>query len=409
MERHPRLPENADEPNYGGRGSGVVIRRQGYILTNTHVIEGAEAIRVRLKDGRSLKATVRGIDPQSDIAVLKVDADDLLPARLGDSSAIRVGEFALAIGAPFDLDYSITFGHVSAKGRTHVVPSFGNRLAAAMDQDFIQTDASINPGNSGGPLVNIEGEVIGINTLIRGLNTGIGFAVPINLAKTVAEQLISEGKFKRAWLGIEIVPFKQATDIRGFVEGVQDGVVVSRIDPRGPAFKSDLKPADVITAINGVKVSDAQELRAAVRSREVGSTLDVEIVRRDKALKLKIKSAEWPEDTFAVRTKAGRVEAPVAPQMLGLSVETLTKELAEKYNVEATDGVIVTDVEQNSPAARKGIQTGDVITAVDHKAVNSPRQFRDALKNSGTKGVVLNLISSRDGASEFKVLKDTGD
>ncbi|MCI0540086.1 MAG: trypsin-like peptidase domain-containing protein [Verrucomicrobiales bacterium] len=402
--------EGEREPDYRGRGSGVVIRKEGYILTNTHVVEGAEAIRVRLKNGRSLKAAVRGIDPQSDIAVIKVEADDLVPARLGDSAAARVGEFAIAIGAPFDLDYSVTFGHVSAKGRSHiVVPSLGNQLGASMDQDFIQTDASINPGNSGGPLVNIEGEVIGINTIIRGLNTGIGFAVPINLAKSVAEQLIAEGKFRRAWLGIGVVPIKQHNELRGFVEGLEDGVVVERIDPRGPAFKSELKAADIITAVDGIKVNDAQELRAAVRSKDVGSNLTVDVVRNNKPIKLKIRSEEWPEENFNVPVKLRTPVTDPAPQLLGMTVQSVTKELAEKHNVEAAEGVIVTKVEADSPAARRGIVPGDIITAVNYKSVTSPNQLREALKNAGPKGVVLNLLSARDGAPEFKILKDTGE
>jgi serine protease Do len=409
LEQRQRSEAEADrEPDYRGRGSGVVIRKEGYILTNTHVVEGAEAIRVRLKDGRTLKAAVRGIDAQSDIAVIKVEAEDLAPARLGDSAAARVGEFAIAIGAPFDLDYSVTFGHVSAKGRSHIVPSFGNQLGAAMDQDFIQTDASINPGNSGGPLVNIEGEVIGINTIIRGLNTGIGFAVPINLAKSVAEQLIAEGKFKRAWLGIGVVPLRQYVEMHGFVEGVEEGVVVNRIEPRGPAYKSELRPADIITAVEGIKVRDAQELRAAVRSKEVGSKLTVDVVRNNKPIKLQVHSAEWPEEAFTVPV---RLRAPLpdpAPQFLGMTVGEITTELAEKYGNEVA-GVIVTKVEADSPAARRGIEPGDIITAVNHKAITSLQQFRDAVKNAGPKGVILNLINARDRASEFKILKDTGD
>src|SRR5436190_4606669 len=184
-----------------GQGSGVIIRGNGYILTNRHVVEDAESIDVRLKDGRSFKASVRGVDPQSDVAVIKIDAEGLPVAILADSAKTRVGEFAIAIGAPFSLDFSVTFGHVSAKGRSNVVDGYEG---ATMDQDFIQTDALINPGNSGGPLVNIEGEVIGINTLIRGMHTGIGFAVPSNLAREIADQLIADGKFMRPWLGIAI-------------------------------------------------------------------------------------------------------------------------------------------------------------------------------------------------------------
>src|SRR6266446_3719922 len=194
-----RQSEDTPPEKSQGQGSGIIIRDDGYILTNSHVVEDAESIEVRLQDGRTFKATVRGVDQQSDVAVVKIEAKSLPVAVLGDSTKTRVGEFAIAIGAPFNLDYSVTYGHVSAKGRSNVI--LGD-AGASMDQDFIQTDANINPGNSGGPLVNINGEVIGVNTLIRGLHTGIGFAIPSSLAKEVSEKLIAEGKFTRLWLGI---------------------------------------------------------------------------------------------------------------------------------------------------------------------------------------------------------------
>jgi len=412
--RRSERKENPDgpprrRPIADSRGSGVVLRKDGYILTNSHVVEGAEEIRVRFKDGRRYAATVRGVDPQSDIAVIKIDADDLVTARMGDSSKARVGEFTIAIGAPFDLDYSVTFGHVSAKGRTHVVPSFGNSLGAAMDQDFIQTDASINPGNSGGPLVNIDSEVIGINTLIRGLNTGIGFAVPINLAKSVADHLISEGKFKRAWLGVSVMPFKDYAELRGLLKGVEDGVVVDRIDPRGPAFKSELKQADVITAVEGIKVTDAQELRSAVRSKELGSMLTLDVIRESKPLKIKVQSEEWPEETLAISVGMRKAAGERSSQILGLTVHVVTKELAKKFGIEPADGVVVIKVEEDSPAAERGLRDGDIISAVNHKAVTTPKQFREAVKDAGSKGVILKVISAAGGVSEVKILKDQGE
>src|SRR5687767_10766791 len=249
-------PDEDTKPNrppvFDGRGSGVIIREDGYILTNFHVVEDAEKIRVRLRDGRTFEGTVRGKDARSDLAVIKIDATNLPAAKLGDSSAVRVGEFAIAIGAPFELDYSVTFGHVSAKGRSRVVPAFGMTSAGAMmDQDFIQTDASINPGNSGGPLVNLYGEVIGINTLIRGLHTGIGFAVPVNLAKDVSDKLISDGKYPRLWLGVSIRGLREDEDDNLKINGVDDGVLVTDIQPDGPASKSDLRRQDVIVAVDG--------------------------------------------------------------------------------------------------------------------------------------------------------------
>src|SRR5581483_3852009 len=205
---------------------------------------------------------VRGIDPRSDLAVIRINASGLPAARLADSDKTRVGEFAIAIGAPFSLDYSVTFGHVSAKGRAEILPMYAPNVT--MDQDFIQTDASINPGNSGGPLVNIEGEVIGINSMIRGLHTGIGFAIPANLARDISDKLISDGKVARARLGVEVGGVHEDERIRDQTfEGVTNGVFVFGIRPDGPAAKSDLKLEDVITAIEGRPVTSAQQLRNA--------------------------------------------------------------------------------------------------------------------------------------------------
>jgi serine protease Do len=283
-------------PVFDGKGSGIVIGEDGYILTNFHVVEDAEKIRVRLRDGRTFEATVRGKDPQSDLAVLKIAATNLPAARLGDSDAVRVGEFAVAIGAPFEFDYSVTFGHISAKGRSHVVRSMGlYSQGAAMDQDFLQTDASINPGNSGGPLVNLQGEVIGINTLIRGLRTGIGFAVPVNLAREVSEKLIRDGKFPRSWLGIGIRGLREDEDAEEKIDGVEDGVLITGIDPDGPASRSDLKRRDVITAVDGKAVVTSAQLRNEIRRKKAGSLVTLDVVRQSKPMKIKVHPDEWPE------------------------------------------------------------------------------------------------------------------
>ena len=245
----PSLPEAPP-----GRGSGFVISEDGYILTNNHVVEDAEKITVRFKDSKSFTATVKGRDPQSDLAVIKIDAKGLTPAKMGDSDTTRVGEFVIAVGAPFALDYSVTIGHVSAKGRSVILDP------VAGDQDFIQTDASINPGNSGGPLVNLYGEVIGINSMIRGMNTGIGFAIPSNLAKQVMPRLMQDGKFTRARIGVVICGLREVQDYklkrrdRGWRRGV-------RIAQDGPAEKSDLKAGDIIVAVDGKPVKTARELK----------------------------------------------------------------------------------------------------------------------------------------------------
>jgi len=298
--RRKRAMDDEDRPQrapeFNGQGSGVIIREDGYIMTNYHVVEDAEKIRVRLLDGRSFEGTLRGKDAQSDIAIIKINATNLPAAKLGNSAAVRVGEFAVAIGAPFEFDYSVTFGHVSAVGRTRVVPAHGlNSLGAMMDQDFIQTDASINPGNSGGPLVNLYGEVIGINTLIRGLHTGIGFAVPVNLAREVSEHLITTGKFPRSWLGVGIRGLRDDEETNGEIKGVEDGVLITNIHPESPASKSDLRPRDVITAVDGKNVGTATQLRNEIRIKKPGNAVTLDVVRDSKPIKIKVRPELWPE------------------------------------------------------------------------------------------------------------------
>ena len=387
-----------------GQGSGIIIRPDGYILTNGHVVEEAETIDVRLQDGRTFKAKVRGIDPQSDVAVIKIEAKGLPTAGLADSSKTRVGEFAIAIGAPFMLDYSVTFGHVSAKGRSQVLLG---TTAAGMDQDFIQTDANINPGNSGGPLVNIDGEVIGINTLIRGLHTGIGFAIPSNLAREVSDQLIANGKFTRAWLGIRIRAFRDDPDLVDVVKGIHDGVVVAAIEPTGPAYKSELKVVDVITAVDGKSVSTAQQLRNEIRGKKIGQPVTLDVFRNGKNIQVKVNPAEQAEVTSVASAK-GTPSGQADPAGAGLTVSALTHELANRYGVRMVEGVIVTSVEKDSLAENIGIKRGDVITAINQQPVSNPKQFRDAMKKADLKkGVLINLLSG--DTQRFEILKESGD
>ena len=286
LDRNRKRSESQPErtPQFNGQGSGIVMREDGYILTNRHVVEDAQKIEVRFKDGRTFPATIRGVDPRSDVAVLKIDAKGLPAAKFADSDKTRVGEFAIAIGAPFNLDYSVTFGHVSAKGRTDLLP--GVAPGTPMDQDFIQTDANINPGNSGGPLVNINGEVIGINTLIRGIGTGIGFAIPANLARELAESLIKDGKVVRARLGIEARSLREDNELRSRTfKGATDGVLVAGLQVDGPASKSELKLEDIITHVEGTAVGNAQQLRNAVRNK-AGKPVTLSVVRDRKSTRL---------------------------------------------------------------------------------------------------------------------------
>ncbi len=387
-----------------GQGSGIIIRPDGFILTNGHVVQDAERIEVRLRDGRIFKAEVRGVDAPSDVAVIKIDAKDLPAAKLADSSATRVGEFAIAIGAPFELDYTVTFGHVSAKDRSNILDE--EEAGTLIDQDFLQTDANINPGNSGGPLVNVDGEVIGVNTLIRGLHTGIGFAIPSNLAREVADKLISDGKFPRSWLGIDIASLREDPDFRDLVPGIKDGVVVTEIISDGPASKSDLRPADVVTAIDGTPVVTADQLKKEIRGKTPGSDVTLSVYRQVKdsgqRLKIVVQPGEWKDPSAAVTAVAGDPPSASAQETYGITVS------GSRRRLHGIEGVAVTHVEPDSVADRSEIHEGDVITAVGDQPVTTPKQFYDILKNADVKkGVKIDLVNG--SGRSFGLLKDGGD
>jgi serine protease Do len=388
-------------PVFDGEGSGIILREDGYLLTNSHVVEGAEQITAQLKSGQEFEdVKIIGVDPQSDVAVLKIEASDLPAARLGDSSKTRVGEFAIAIGAPFNLDYSVTFGHISAKGRRVA----GNPM---WDQDFLQTDASINPGNSGGPLVNIDGEIVGLNTLITGVNTGIGFAVPINLAKEVATQLIQKGRFTRAVLGVRIQTLGLDKEYRDLVTAVKEGVVVRAILPWSPVADSELEAGDVIVAVDTKPVGTSEQLQAEVRTKQIGKPITLEIVRHNQKMKIQVKPGELPEQAPVTAVTRRGQDGPVSPRF-GLKVQTLTPDLAKQFEVEGVRGVVVTEVEAESAAADKGLQPGDVITQVRGKKVSTAAEFNEALTGADLKkGVLLSLVNGQ--GRRFEVLKETGD
>lgn len=394
-----------------GRGSGIVMSEDGYILTNNHVVEDAEKITVRFRDGREFKdVEIKGRDPKSDMAVLKIkDAKNLAYAKFGDSSAARVGEFVLAIGAPFDLDYSVTVGHISAKGRA--LPEIAMTVGPYADQDFIQTDASINPGNSGGPLVNLYGEVIGINTAIRGIGTGIGFAVPSNIAKQVSDHLIKEGKFTRSRIGIEIRDLREDPESRPEFPNVEDGVVVRGILSDGPAAKSELKAGDLVTAVDGRPVKTSRELKEQISYKKPGETATLDVIRpeangKTRTVKVKVKTESLPDEQESSdgkkRSTSGESDESGS---FGLSLKPLTKDLADEYGIDETQGLVVTAVEPGSIAEEKGIKPGDVVTGINRQPVSNLRQFRDAMKTADKKrGVIVNYISK--GSSRFTVLRE---
>ncbi|MBT7912130.1 MAG: PDZ domain-containing protein [Verrucomicrobia bacterium] len=400
----PQTPPRRSRPRgpvFDGQGSGLVYREDGVILTNRHVVENAEKVQIVFRGGKEYDGEVLGVDRESDIAVVKIDATGLTAAKMGDSDKTKVGEFAIAVGSPYELDYSVTVGHVSAKGRR----VFSDQMM--FDQDFIQTDASINPGNSGGPLVNIYGEVIGINTLIRGMNTGIGFAVPVNLAKRVADMLIEDGKVTRAWLGVSITTLREDADYRDLAVGVEDGVVVRQFVPGGPAENSELELADVITEVDGNSVKSADELKRELRLKKAGDSVTLGLMRNGKAREIEVETGAFPEEFTAVsrmRRSERKPEADTKAKLLGMTVQNINADLAKRFEVEGEKRVIVTAIENDSVAAEKGISPGDIVTRINSASVDSVASFKAALEGEDLKkGVIVHLTS--EGSQRFEVLK----
>src|SRR5436190_14477051 len=289
--------ENNQRRNPGGarpiqsEGSGFIVRPDGYIVTNFHVVEGADKVEAQLRDGRSCPASVVGSDGQTDIAVIKIGAKDLPVVQLGDSDAVRVGQFAFAIGAPFKLDYTFTYGVVSGKGRNKLLATGGYSIS-----DYLQTDASINPGNSGGPLCDIDGKVIGMNTLINGMNRGLGFAIPVNMAKEIGAELIAGHKIVRPWLGIRIETLGDDSSIRDLLKGADKGVVVRTVEADAPAYKSNLRPFDVITQVDGTPVETDTQLQHEILKKKIGQNVELTVWRKGQTIKVPVKTGELPNE-----------------------------------------------------------------------------------------------------------------
>jgi serine protease Do len=382
-------------------GSGFIVRPDGYIFTNVHVVEDADKIDVKLQDGREYPARIVGTDEKTDIAVIKVDAKNLPVVQLGDSDQVRVGQFAFAIGAPFKLDYTFTYGVISGKGRSKLLQTGSYSIS-----DYLQTDASINPGNSGGPLCDIDGKVIGMNTLINGMNRGLGFAIPINMAKDIGGELIAGHKIVRPWLGIRIETLGDDPSIRELFKGAEKGVVVRTIEADAPAAGSDLRPFDVITDLDGTPITSDSQLQHEILKKKVGQTVELTVWRKGQSIKVPVKTGELPDE---ITRASNRTVQPTEPKpqevgKFGLQVQELTKEVAERLHLAAQQGVIVTDVEENSIAAAQDIQREDVITEVDGKPVMNVQSFREAVTKADPKRGVL-LYLDRKGSKTFAVLK----
>lgn len=356
-------------------GSGVIINKEGYIVTNNHVVENAKEIMVTLSNEKDYQAEVIGRDKKTDLALIKVDAkEDLSVAPVGDSDKLRVGEWVIAIGNPFGLAETVTAGIVSAKGRV---------IGAGPYDDFIQTDASINPGNSGGPLFNFWGEVVGINTAIVATGQGIGFAIPINMAKAVLSQLKDKGRVVRGWLGVGI---QRVTSQLAKSFGLKEakGALVSQVFKDTPADRAGIKQGDVILEFDGKKIENFGDLPRTVASTPPGKTVTVKIFRDGKVLTLELTVAEMKEKTEVAKAPS---EKP-----LGITVQDMTPEIARGLGLEEVAGVVVTNVNPHSPAAEAGIRRGDVIQEVNRKPVENAAAFARTVEEAKNQESILFLI-----------------
>jgi serine protease Do len=376
-----------------GQGSGFIISEDGYIITNNHVVGDVDRITVELPDGRTFAdAKLVGTDPDSEVALVKIEGKGFPVLPMGDSDKIEIGDWVIAIGNPFGLSETVTVGVISAVGRSNV------HITAY--EDFIQTDAAINPGNSGGPLIDLDGKVIGINTAIfsqGGGYMGIGFAIPINMARTIEEQLKREGKVRRGYVGFfgqEIT--SDVAELLGLKEPA--GVIVAQVEKGGPADKAGLKSHDVIAELNGRKIGSYDTFRNEVAAIRPGSTIRLTVLREGEPLDLTITLGERPTTTAQVEKPS---EEP--QQFIGLAVQDLTKELADQLGYQTGEGVVVSAVAPGGPAENAGIQPGDLIVSVNSRNVTSAGEFGEAVKQSQKKGKVLFLIR-RGATSRFAVL-----
>lgn len=385
----PDMPEGPP-PTNTVHGSGVIVRNDGYILTNDHVVGGAEKVKVRLKDGREFEGTVSR-DPKSDLALVKINAKDLPAIKLGDSASVKVGSWAVAIGSPFGLDQTVTVGVISAMGRQEAA-SDGSETR--FYPSLIQTDASINPGNSGGPLVNIEGELIGVNTLIRssfgGGNVGIGFAIPVNTAKFVLDQLIVHGKVTRGYLGFVPVDLTPKTAER---YGVKEGALVQSVKTDSPADKAGLQVEDVIVEFDGKKIKDQLDLRDTIAATAPGKSVSLVVVRNGTRVPLKATVGEAPVEEAAETPKETRSK-------LGFSVSSITPELADKFQLEpGVKGVVITKVSPTSTAAREGVAPGQIVIRVNGKPASTVVQFDNATKDLKSGDTLRLVLQTKDGTT----------
>ena len=380
-----------------GLGSGVIISQDGYVLTNNHVVDGAKEVTVTLADQKEYKGRIVGTDPQTDIAVVKIDAHESFPAAtLGNSDNLKVGDWVVAIGNPFGLDRTVTAGIVSAKGRV---------IGAGPYDNFIQTDASINPGNSGGPLLNLQGEVVGINTAIVAQGQGIGFAIPVNTVKPMIPELETKGKVTRGFLGVNI---QAITPALAKSLGLPDekGALVADVNPDTPAAKAGIQRGDVIVAFNGKEVPDSQSLPAMVAATPVGQEAAVTVKRQGQTLQLPVKIAELPSPRADNGEPAGTVQP--AKEKWGLQLRDLNPQIAAQLHLNSEQGVVVVGVKPGSPAAESGIHQGDVILEVNRQPVNSVTDLLSQINGTKDKAQLLLLVQRQNGKLFIPLQENVG-
>ena len=387
-------PQGDQMPMPVGTGSGFIVTPDGYIVTNNHVAAEADGLKVTLQDGRVFDATVVGTDPQTEVALLKVDATGLPTVTLGDSDKVRVGEWVLAVGSPFGLDHTVTSGIVSAQGRSEVgIVDYAN---------FIQTDAAINPGNSGGPLINLHGEVIGMNTAIlssSGGSNGIGFAIPVNMVKSVVEDLKDDGKVQRGYLGVHIQNISPEMSKWFDIEAGQ-GALVAEVAEGSPAEQAGLQKDDVVVSIDGQVVKDAGALRSRVATSAPNKELKLEVLRNGERMEKSVTLGQLDSDGVA---SSGNAPAG-SPSRLGIQLQNLDENIASQLGFTGDGGVVISAVEPGSQAAREGLARGMIITEVNRIPVKNVQEFKDALEKGKKDGSVL-LNIQQEGHSRYVAMK----
>ena len=397
---NPYMDPNSDrEYKTNALGSGVIVdAANGYVLTNNHVVEDMDNIRVKLFNKREYDAKIIGSDPKSDLAILKIEAENLRQLKLGDSDKLRVGEWVMAVGSPFseNLSHTVTTGIVSALGRSNII-------RGQSYEDFIQTDAAINPGNSGGALLNMQGELIGINTAIatggyeRG-NRGVGFAIPSNMTKRIMEDLIDKGYVVRSWLGVYIQPLDNDA-AKALEMETRDGALVTQVIEGSPAEKGGVEEGDVIIRFDNKNISDPSNLKNTVSLMPPGSKSEVIVFRNGSKKKLSVLLEELKDGKVVASNSSP------STSILGLDVREITDSLRKKYGIEDEDGkLVIVSVDSNSEATDKGLREGDIIKRVGTQQVSSIKEFKKKVKASKSKGSLLLLIKKIDGSSSFITL-----